>query len=370
VLWFTLFALGATKVGAQGANANTHTLPVTSGPYAVGRRVFHLVDSSRTDTHSARADGKRELVVVVWYPALPKAGPRAAWQPEALMPNASEDLLTMMSRRREAPSSPQGDMDAIREVTATAVSDAPVVAAAAPFPLLLFSPGNNAYPTSYGALTEEMASQGYVVAGLVVDGFVASVRMPDGRIRKRSADEDFNMWVGDLRYLLDVMPMWNNDANGPFYHRIDMKRVGAFGHSGGANASEIIASDPRVSAIASLDPGLTDVAWATQKPTMLLFAENAAFFAKGDLAATLERERKDYLQHTPRGLRITLLGSQHMSVSDLSVIPAFHLDANGADEIASSRAVVREFFNEALRGAKPSSLIRTGDAKYPLLRPH
>ena len=48
------------------------TLTEPTGPFAVGRTMYHWVDAARTDTLAPVPNRKRELIVWIWYPAAPK----------------------------------------------------------------------------------------------------------------------------------------------------------------------------------------------------------------------------------------------------------------------------------------------------------
>jgi hypothetical protein len=55
-------------------------LPEPTGPYPIGTTELHLVDKSRADAWMP--GWQRELMISVWYPALPGAqGPRAPYAP-------------------------------------------------------------------------------------------------------------------------------------------------------------------------------------------------------------------------------------------------------------------------------------------------
>src|SRR3982074_254922 len=45
------------------------TLPVPTGPFAVGRAVYDWTDDTHQDTLAPGAGTKRELLVWIWYPA-------------------------------------------------------------------------------------------------------------------------------------------------------------------------------------------------------------------------------------------------------------------------------------------------------------
>src|SRR5262245_24923870 len=123
------------------------TFPAPTGAHRVGRLALDLTDEDRPDPY-ARRGGKRRLGVWVWYPAVPAAGAK----PAAYLPGWWRLLGPVWGFR---PS----------RVRVRAVEGAPVDGEGGPFPVLVFSPSGNP-PHFYSALVEELASHGYVVAGI------------------------------------------------------------------------------------------------------------------------------------------------------------------------------------------------------------
>ncbi|MGD0490408.1 MAG: dienelactone hydrolase [Steroidobacteraceae bacterium] len=121
------------------------------GNYAVGVRTLHLREAGQPDVLAFdAASGKaplrvRELTVDLWYPAAPKPGEAAAVY-SAQLPS-------------EPPAPP-----ATFSVTGLAVREAP--AAGKGFPLVVVSHGYSNDPAAMIWLTENLASKGYVVAGI------------------------------------------------------------------------------------------------------------------------------------------------------------------------------------------------------------
>ncbi len=121
------------------------------GRHGVGLRILRLEDPAQPDVLAFdAASGKapkrdRELTVDLWYPAAAKPG-AAAVVYTAQFPS-------------EPPSPP-----ASFSVTGLAVRDAP--AAAGKFPLIVVSHGYSNDPAAMIWLTENLASKGYVVAGI------------------------------------------------------------------------------------------------------------------------------------------------------------------------------------------------------------
>jgi predicted dienelactone hydrolase len=352
---------------APAAGVPGVALPKPTGPHPVGRRIFYVLDSSRTDPQAIRADGKREFMLFVWYPAATQAdvGP-APWVPRPWADSAATDLF-LLTRRAITPPARAEVRETVRETTSWARDSAAVASDGRPFPVIVFSPGNVTMPNYYTALAEELASWGYVVVGHVPTGYSRSVVLPDGRVFPRRPYRDLDPWIGDLRHVLDHLSEWNRDPRHPLHDRLDTLRLGLYGHSGGANAVEMLAADGRVKAVAAIDPGITDTTWATSKPTLLLLAENKPFFAAHAAEANdVSRERAAFLRRLPQGRAITILGSDHMSFSDLSAIPAFRSDSEAPEQLAASRAVLLGFFQEALRGV-PWDLRHQG-ANAPIIR--
>ena len=121
------------------------------GSYAVGVRTLHLGEPAQPDVLAFdSASGKapkhvRELTVDLWYPAAPRPGAAVAVY-SAQFPS-------------EPPLPP-----ASFSVTGLAVRDAP--AAGKAFPLVVVSHGYSNDPAAMIWLTENLASKGYVVAGI------------------------------------------------------------------------------------------------------------------------------------------------------------------------------------------------------------
>jgi dienelactone hydrolase len=222
-------------------------------------------------------------------------------------------------------------------------------------------------PAYYATLGEELASHGYVVIGHVPTGYSRSVTLPDHRAFPQQRYNNIDPWIGDVRYLVDHVSDWNRDPRNPLHGMLDTMRIGLGGHSGGANASEVVASsDPRVRALASIDPGITDTSWATAKPTLILSSDWASRAAVDTAVADMLHERVEFRRPLAHGFAFTLKGAQHMSFSDISAIPRLQLGPGGLEQLATARRLLVDFFDEALRGVH-SSLLHTGDSGLGLI---
>lgn len=211
--------------------ARTDSAPAPTGAYPVGRMRFDWVDESRADTVEPSA-GKREIVVWVWYPATPKpdAG-RAEW-----LPGKWGNLYVPEVRRLQP-----DDVKPIRQavplsVRVHAFDDASVAAGQERFPVLVFSPGFGVLPTTYTALIEDIVSHGYIVAGIVPTYFVPVTMFDDGRVvsgRSLGPVISLSTLVGDIEFTLNQLTKMDADPKSVLRGRLDLARVGLFGHSRG-----------------------------------------------------------------------------------------------------------------------------------------
>jgi predicted dienelactone hydrolase len=130
------------------------------------------------------------------------------------------------------------------------------------YPVLVMRPGGSALTLQYTALAEDLASHGYVVVGLDAPYRTQLVVLPKGPIRLRLPQNDpeevplvqverlMMLWTEDVRFVLDRLQNLNDqDDRGLLTHRLDLTRVGVFGHSfGGATALQVCHDDFRCKA--------------------------------------------------------------------------------------------------------------------------
>jgi predicted dienelactone hydrolase len=138
-------------------------------------------------------------------------------------------------------------------------------------PVLIFSPGGGMISELYTSQLEDLASHGYVVAAIThsYDGFVTvfpdgSHVAYDGRRRPQtpSVEGKANLnqleWhADDIRAVLDEFS--HVPSSLPFAGRLDLARVGAFGHSfGGIVAARACQRDPRIKACLNQDGAIAN----------------------------------------------------------------------------------------------------------------
>jgi dienelactone hydrolase len=242
----------------------TLQLPAPTGPHRLGVTTLHLVDESRRDPWNGTA---RELMTTVFYPAADVRGYPVAPQ---LTPGAAA-VFAGLDAVYLHPELPDAGVD--WAVTATH-SHTGAPAQPGRRPVLLYSPGG-ADPRTIGTgVAEELASHGYVLVIIDHPGETSEVEFPDGRVRTIDIPGDprtdpqlfrtmLDTRVADTRFVLDSLTELaagrNPDADARpqpenLGRVLDLRRVGAYGHSaGGATAAEAMYEDRRIDAAINME---------------------------------------------------------------------------------------------------------------------
>src|SRR6202030_1415287 len=142
----------------------------------------------------------------------------------------------------------------LSRVRTHSVRDAEVSPQQHSYPVVLMRAGLAALTTDYTTLAEDLASHGYVVVGFDAPYRSFVVVFPDGRAIARAPQNNADLvegpaqeqlavklveaWSADMSFALDQLERLDaSDPAGKFSGRLDLDRVGVFGHSlGGATA--------------------------------------------------------------------------------------------------------------------------------------
>jgi hypothetical protein len=134
------------------------------------------------------------------------------------------------------------------------------------YPVVLMRAGLATLTTGYTSLAEDLASHGYVVVGVDAPYRSSVVVFPDGKVITRAPQNNADLvswseqeqlanklvraWSADMGFALDELEQLNtSDPSGRFLGRLDMQRVGVFGHSlGGATSLQFCHDDSRCKA--------------------------------------------------------------------------------------------------------------------------
>ncbi|TDO69526.1 platelet-activating factor acetylhydrolase isoform II [Kribbella sp. VKM Ac-2571] len=295
-------------------------LPETTGSFQVGRRTYEWTDTPRRDPYS---NGPRRLAVWLWYPvAKDTTGRHVQYAPD-----------DWSGLHLKAPISVfQGPFDTLQDRALDRVAVAP-----GRFPVVVLMPGMGLSAPMYAALAEDLASHGYLVAGvtptysanLTVLGGQTVESKPDANPPNLGESTEGAMQVGD-----HLVGVWAADAR--FAAGMVAKElpnsvetaVGAsyVGHSfGGAASLEACRLDARCAAAVDLD-GMQFgdvVTKGVKAPIMLLGADDSCITSVcgPDAKDGQDRNRALSLLKASTGTAwcATVPGTRHFNFTDYGV---------------------------------------------------
>lgn len=221
-------------------------LPEPDGLYYVGRFDIAWTDSARNN---------RPIEVTVWYPAEQPNGKVISYHPQP------GRLAARLAKGSSLPGFTFRNLTAAR-THATLNPRFSIREGRSPIVLVAHDSGSNRFEGT--ALHERLASHGYVVASVGSNG----TGEPEPGL------SDLTQRVGDLAFVLDRLV--NLPAGGAIdtlntHVRVD--RVAVMGRgTGGAVAMELAATDPRITAVAAVNPaGFGEAALRGVRRPLLVF---------------------------------------------------------------------------------------------------
>jgi predicted dienelactone hydrolase len=358
-----------TSAGAGDASArpgHTPSLPEPTGSCPVGTTSLCLTDVSRPDPWAAGVQ-VRELMISLWYPAMPSAGRRARY----MTPAESRLQLTSRGITGVPP-------DALSTVRTNAVSDAPPAGDQRALPLVVLSPGFTNARSALTALAEDLASHGYVVAGIDHTYESFATAFPGGRVTtalaRQAPRRGPGFWekvaagrAADICFVLDELtgahPPWPGAA------LIDPSRMAMAGHSaGGAAAIAAMLADSRLLAGIDMDGATIAPIPDHGLARPFLFLGKQSNYTPGNEGAVTTWER-DWKLLTGWKRWLLVAGAVHASFTDLALLAdQVGIDVGaalpGARSLDITRAYVRAFFDQHLR-SEPQALLDQPSPRYP-----
>ena len=339
-------------------------LPAPTGPYPAGTASVWLTDTSRPDPWVPGVNA-RELMVSLWYPAVPSDGQRAQY----MTPAESELQLTSRGITGVPP-------DVLSTTRTNAVSDARPAGRQHSLSLVVLSPGFTNSRSALTALAEDLASHGYVVAGIDHTYESHATAFPDGRVttclarqapRRDRMEEVAAGRAADVCFVLDELtgahPAW------PGAGLIVPYRIAMAGHSaGGAAAIAALLADSRILAGIDMDGSTHAQIPDRGLSRPFLFLGKQANYTPGSEGAVTTWER-DWELLTGWKRWLVVAGAVHASFTDLGFLAdQFGIDLgaglSGARSLAITRAYLRAFFDQHLRGT-PQALLDQPSPRYP-----
>jgi dienelactone hydrolase len=378
-----LVAFIATLLGSMWIDHTRATvLPTPTGDFSVGRTRCVWIDAVQSELMAPRPGMKRELLVWIWYPTTPQPPSRpvadylpATWR-SALEQQRGKLINELLTR----------DLSRVRTHS---YDDVEISSRQRSYPVVLMRAGLAGLVAGNTSLAEDLASHGYVVVGFDAPYRSSVVVFPDGQVIPRAPQNNLDLirgleqeklatklveaWSADTSFALDQLERLDaSDASGRFLGRLDLQRVGIFGHSlGGATALQICHDDSRCKAGIDVDgaPIGSVVQLGVTQPFMFILSAHG----QGEDADAEGRRVVDNIYsifnrlHRDRRIWITIHGGSHFGFSDdgalfkspllmntLHMVGILPLDGRG--QIHITARCIRTFFDVYLKGRPAAEL--------------
>ncbi|MHA7055605.1 alpha/beta hydrolase family protein [Aquimarina sp. M1] len=261
------------------------SLPESTGKYDVGSKWMHI-QTDREELITKDSLDKRELMVKVWYPT------------KDVFDIKKEKYIDEANRigfvkKYSMGVLPPFTINYLDRIETDVYRDAPI--GKKTFPVLIFSPGYGSMSTGYYSLLTEITSHGYIIINVTHTYESLGATFPDGEMKffdyeylsredassmkhiapiKNAFTKDISFderhriiresskgyfatkiikrWSNDLIAVMDTLENWND--KGFFKDRMDLNKIGVFGHSrGGGAAGQAMIKDNRIKAAANID---------------------------------------------------------------------------------------------------------------------
>jgi dienelactone hydrolase len=357
------------------------TLPTPTGSFAVCRAIYDWIDDKRLDSLAPIPGTKSELLVWIWYPSA--SGQSVAmddYLPDQMRAAAKPNggLLRLLTRD-------------LAKVHTHSTRNSDVSLQQRSYPVVIMRAGASLEVWNYSTLAEDLASHGYVVVGFDAPYRTYSLVFPDGRVMRRTPENDpelcedqeqaqqarcvnkvLTAWTADIAFVLDQLERLNvSDPTGKFTGRLDMTRVGVFGHSfGGAQAAQFCSLDSRCKAGIDVDGSLhgSVIQAGIPKPFMFLLSGQGDFSSDAEIRQIQADIQSVYDRLPAEGrLRISIRGANHFLFTDDGALLKSHIvlrtlrmlgivGIDGRRQLAVTTYCVHSFFDAYLKGTSVSRL--------------
>lgn len=384
LILFTVAGIVVLFAGLWLDHIRSTTLPTPTGPFAVGRTTCVWSDPAQAELMAPAPGTKRRLFVWIWYPAAPRQPSQttAAYLPAP--------WRTAVEHQRGALINWFLTRDLSR-VHTHSIPNAELSPQQHSYPVVLMRAGLSGLVTGYTSLAEDLASHGYVVVGFDAPYRSSVVVFPAGSVIVRAPQDNADLlsgslqeklaiklvqaWSADMGFALDQLERLNvSDPSGRFQGRLDMQRIGVFGHSlGGATALQFCHGDSRCKAGIDVDgaPLGSVIREGVPQPFLFLLADH-----KRDCDANCRQviaNIRSIYERMPSDQRLWIMirGANHYMFSDdgallkspllMRTLGIVHID--GRRQIAVTRHCIGTFFDVYLKGAPTSEI--NNQTEYP-----
>ncbi len=373
-VWSGLSLLLLLAIAAPPVLFPVPVFPKPVGLYQVGTVSYYRMDEARAELYTDDANDKRELMIQIWYPATPARGAKTGpWI------NGLDVAGPIMADYINLPAFALDHANLFRT---NSYPEAPVASVDVPFPIVVYSHGWNGFRAINTNQMEALASAGYIAVGIDHTYGAMVTVFPDGRVALNNPEalpdgEGFESasqileatYAADVSFVLDELERLNV-GDGLLAGRLDVSRVGVFGHSTGGGAVVMAcAQDARCKAglgmDAWLEPVSDDVIAASLSQPFLFM--NSELWATGDNQPVLDELLAGLTQ---TGYRMTIRGTRHYDFTLLPLLtplaPALKL--KGPIEGQRGMQIITDyllaFFDKHLKG-ESEPLLDGPSAAYP-----
>ncbi|QGG51980.1 alpha/beta hydrolase family protein [Lysinibacillus pakistanensis] len=353
-------------------------LPKPTGPFEVGMNSRHLIDDSRHDSKQKA----RELMIQIWYPAE--------------LENNSKDIQYESFPYEEWSgtlefifSVPRCLFEYLKYGQTNSIKDIAVSNKEDKYPVLLFSHGFGSTRMQSISQMEELASHGYIVVSVDHTNDAAYTKFPDGQEVMSQADaysysyniedeKDVKTRSKDMSYVLNQLTMLNGkDPQSLFTGKIDMDKIGIFGHSyGGSTAAQALLDDSRISAGINIDGPLHEPVASSgfEQPFMFILNEDYLYLSDEEIQYTniTPEEFQKYHDkitdladfHYKEGIKgdtfmLTFIAGDHYTFTDfpyLSPLLSWNIDVNQFHQVMNG--YILAFFDHYVKDKALDPLLR------------
>lgn len=366
---------------ASSASAAPTLLPAPTGQYKIGERTLFLPDPARSN---------RQIQVQVWYPTTATSGTLARYISQNVTNDQTISLALTNGLEGRSCYAFFGSVNCFGTAVANtmyprinqrdthAFLNAPVRTDLGQLPVIVFSPGFGVPSYLYAAVSEDLASNGYIVVSTSVTGESIANEVSNGVARQNVSGVNqaaFNQRIADYRFVINKLATLSNGIGA----QADLTRIGGGGHSwGGYTSMEAAYSDPRILALASLDgtPGWQSNSAATNNAMNNGLSQPVLRLQGGttDNGSNVQNITWGQYNTHPHGplYQLNFTGAGHYFFTDACYtgMPARQADplycgpANVALTMDAYRAYTLAFFNKHIKG-EATTLFDAPSPLYP-----
>jgi hypothetical protein len=382
-----LAALGFIALGALLSTVMpVFGFPKPTGTFAVGTASLHLVDHKRQEMFSQKTNAPREIMIQIWYPA--ESDGRQ--EPERYLSN-----LMGMKTAREVFGTRFSQLDF---VTTHSHRDATLSKAQNRYPILIFSPSWSGSRNQNTFEVEDLASHGFIVVGIDHAYCTGVTVFPDQRVVLADSSLDLDLSTEqalqkyiqtataqarlraqDAIFVVDKLEkIGSNEAKGMFAGRLDLQRIGIFGHSfGGTVAAQACYMDKRFKAGLNMD-GMFFGDFLDKKVTQpfMIFNSDETRPTADEIAHSIyakldDRAYKlqDAFLARNGGYNLTIKNARHLNFADTALFsPLRRLTGAGRIDTQRCMHIVNNYtlaFFECYLNDHPSALLNGPSAAFP-----